>query len=35
MPYDEAPRITSWNPDAPFTSEQYGPLPHEHIIHKL
>lgn len=35
MPYDEPPRVSSWNPDAPFTSEQFGPLPHEHIVHKL
>lgn len=33
-PPDEAPRISSFNPDEGSNPDKWGPMPHEHIIHK-
>lgn len=33
-PPDEPPRISSFNPDEGSNPDKWGPLPHEHIVHK-
>ncbi len=33
-PPDEAPRISSFNPDEGSNPDKWGPMPHEHIVHK-